>query len=352
MSSAHRLAIPVGGGYDKPAGAIVRTWRGPDLFSEEGIMRKRTVGYGLASFAVAVILMLAAVPTAPAAQKSIAVMKFTTTAGGGRSYWYSASWDLGEGMAEMTTTALLGTGRFRVLERQQINDVIGEQDFGDSGRVDPATAAKIGKILGAQYLLYGTVNEFEYSKGGEAGGVRIGGLRVGAGAARAHVGMDVRVVDAVTGEILFSTRSTANASRTGFKVGYSGSDFGANLGAFQKTPLGEATRKAIEDAVAKLARDFGGEAPAAPPVAWTGKLIIAEDGALVIKAGTKDGLKVGDVLTVFRPKTVQAGGETLVVGEDEIGKIRLTMVGESAASAEVVTGQGFKTGDVVKSGGN
>jgi curli biogenesis system outer membrane secretion channel CsgG len=315
-------------------------------------MIKATPRFCLIALAVAAVPMFAAVPDVPAAQKSIAVMRFTTTAGGGRSYWYGASWDIGEGMAEMITTALLDTGKFRVLERQQINDVIGEQDLGDSGRVDPGTAARIGKILGAQYLLYGTVNEFEYSKGGEQGGVRIGGIRVGAGTARARIGMDVRIVDAVTGEILFSTRSAADASRTGFKVGYSGSDFGANLGAFQKTPLGEATRKAIEDAVAKLARDFGGEAAAPPPAVWTGQLIIAEGGALVIKAGTKDGLKVGDVLTVFRPKTVTAGGETLVVGEDEIGKIRLTTVGETAASAEVVQGQGFKTGDIVKSGGN
>jgi hypothetical protein len=166
--------------------------------------------------------------------------------------------------------------------------------------VDPSTAAKIGKILGAQYLVYGTVNEFEYSKSGEKGGVRIAGLRVGAEQAKAHIGMDVRIVDAVTGEIPFSTRSTANASRSGFKVGYSGSDFGANLAAFNKTPLGEATRKAIEDAVAKIVRDFGGDAAPPPPVTWSGKLFVADGGTLVIKAGTKDGLKVGDVLTVYR----------------------------------------------------
>ncbi|MFO7733553.1 MAG: CsgG/HfaB family protein [Candidatus Aminicenantes bacterium] len=315
-------------------------------------MKKKTLGFGVTFLALFVALSLISVPGARAAEKSIAVMKFTASAGGGRSYWRSASWDLGTGMAEMMMTALVETGKFKILERQEIDAVIGEQDFGASGRVDPATAAKIGKILGAQYLLYGTVNEFEYSKAGEKGGVRIGGLRVGAGQASAHIGMDVRIVDAVTGEILFSTRSTANASRTGFKVGYSSSDFGANLAAFKNTPLGEATRKAIEDAVAKLARDFGGEAAAPPPVSWSGNLIIAEGGTLVIKAGTKDGLKVGDVLTVYRPKTITTGVEVLTVGEERIGRIRLTSVGESAASAEVLEGTGFKTGDIVRSGGD
>ena len=288
---------------------------------------------------------------AVAAQKSVAVMKFTTTAGGGRSFWYNASWDLGDGMAEMLTTALVETGKFKVLERQQIHDVLGEQDLGASGRVDPDTAAKIGKILGARYLIYGTVNEFEYSKGGEGGGVRIGGFRVGANEARAHIGMDVRIVDAVTSEILFSTRSTANANRTGFKVGYSGADFGADLATFQKTPLGEATRKAIEDAVAKMVNQFGTEAGPEPTVAWSGTLLVADDGSIVIKAGTQQGLKSGDLLAVYRPKTTKVGNEILTVGQDKIGTIRLTSVGESASSAEVVDGGGFKTGDIVKTGG-
>lgn len=312
-------------------------------------MHKAIRGLGLAFVAGAVVFVLAN-PVAAQSKQSIAVMKFTVSAGSGYNYWHSASWDLGSGMAEMTTTALVEAGKFKVLERQQIEGVLGEQDLGDSGRVNPATAAKIGKILGAQYLLYGTVDEFEYSKAGEGGGVRIGVIRVRAGEARAHIGMDIRVVDAVTGEIVFSTRSTADASRGGFKVGYSGSDFGADMGTFQKTPLGEATRQAIENAIAKMPGQFAVEAP--PPVSWSGQLLVAEGGTLVIKAGTKDGLRVGDVLTVFRPKTVTAGGQTLVVGEDKIGRIRLTSVGESASSAEVVEGTGFKTGDTVKTGGD
>lgn len=312
-------------------------------------MIENKTGFGLKLFALLGVFSLFSLAGAWAETKTIAVMKFTTTAGGGRSYWYNASWDLGEGMAEMLTTALVETSKFKVMERQQIHDVLGEQDLGASGRVDPATAAKIGKIIGARYLMYGTVNEFEYSKGGEAGGVRIKSVRIGGGQARAHIGMDVRIVDAVTSEILFSTRSTAEASRVGFTVGYSGADFGADLGAFKKTPLGEATRKAIEDTVAKIVRDFGAEAAPPPAVTWSGTLFVADNGSLVIKAGKQDGLKAGDILTVYRPKTATVGGEVLTIGEDKIGKIRLTTVGESAASAEVVEGGGFKTGDIVKS---
>jgi len=162
--------------------------------------------------------------------------------------------------------------------------------------------------------------------------------------------MDIRIVDGLTSEILFSTRSTADATRTGFKVGYSAADFGTSLGAFQQTPLGEATRKAIEYAVAKIVNEFGTEAPPAPAVKWSGTLIVADDGTLVIRAGSQAGLKSGDILTVFRARTAKAGNEVLTVGEDQIGKIRLTSVGDSASSAAVVEGSGFKTGDIVRSG--
>jgi curli biogenesis system outer membrane secretion channel CsgG len=317
----------------------------------EDIMKEKEAGFGLKLFALLGMFSFFSLAGALAETKTVAVMKFTTTAGGGRSFWYNASWDLGEGMAEMLTTALVETGKFRVLERQQINDVLGEQDLGASGRVDPATAAKIGKIIGARYLVYGTVNEFDYAKAGEAGGLRIKGVRISGGQAKAHIGMDVRIVDAVTSEILFSSRSTAEASSVGFKVGYSGADFGANVGAFKKTPLGEATRKAIEDEVVKIVRDFGAEAGPPPTVTWSGTLFVAKDGSLVIKAGKLEGLKSGDILTVFRPKTATVGGEVLTVGEDKIGKIRLTSVGESASSAEMVQGGDFKTGDIAKSGG-
>ena len=103
-------------------------------------MKRHLAVFGTLLLIAGVAVLITAAPGQ--GKESVAVMKFTVTAGAGASYWRSASWDLGKGMAEMMTTALLETGKFRVLERQQIQDVVGEQDFGDSGRVDPTTAAK------------------------------------------------------------------------------------------------------------------------------------------------------------------------------------------------------------------
>lgn len=59
------------------------------------------------------------------------------------------------GMQVMLTNALATNPNIIVVERQKILDILAEQDLGTSGRIDPATAAKVGKVLGAQYVLLG-----------------------------------------------------------------------------------------------------------------------------------------------------------------------------------------------------
>lgn len=43
----------------------------------------------------------------------------------------------------------------RVLERERIQSALEEQNLSQSGRIDPQTAIKLGKILGAKHMLYG-----------------------------------------------------------------------------------------------------------------------------------------------------------------------------------------------------
>jgi len=106
----------------------------------------------------------------------LAVGQFTDkTAKGG---WSGGSWmsmfganfrQIGDGMRDMLTTALFNTSRFIVLEREQLNEVLDEQDLGASGRVKKGTEAKIGEIYGAELMITAAVTEFEGSKQGVGG---------------------------------------------------------------------------------------------------------------------------------------------------------------------------------------
>jgi TolB-like protein len=62
---------------------------------------------------------------------------------------------LGKGIAEMLVTDLLGNANVRVVEREQIQKLVEEQGLTRSGAIDPTTAIRIGKIVGAQYMITG-----------------------------------------------------------------------------------------------------------------------------------------------------------------------------------------------------
>jgi TolB-like protein len=59
------------------------------------------------------------------------------------------------GMQQMLTTEFAMNGQLRVVDRSRITELLKEQDLGASGRVDAATAARIGKVVGAKYMVMG-----------------------------------------------------------------------------------------------------------------------------------------------------------------------------------------------------
>ena len=54
-------------------------------------------------------------------------------------------------------TDIVQTGRFRPLTRTELDKLLAEMQFDNSGLVDPSTAAKYGKMIGANYLVLGTI---------------------------------------------------------------------------------------------------------------------------------------------------------------------------------------------------
>ena len=63
---------------------------------------------------------------------------------------------LSRGLAELITTDLAYIRTLRLLERLQIGMLLDELKLGQSERVDPATAARVGRLLRAERLVQGT----------------------------------------------------------------------------------------------------------------------------------------------------------------------------------------------------
>ena len=67
--------------------------------------------------------------------------------------------ELGKFIPEELTTRLFITRRFEVVERQLLNKVLEEQNLGTTGLVDATSAAQIGKMLGVDAIVSGTITD-------------------------------------------------------------------------------------------------------------------------------------------------------------------------------------------------
>jgi curli biogenesis system outer membrane secretion channel CsgG len=179
---------------------------------------------------------------------------------------------IGEGMATMFTTALVNSGRFIVLERDLIDEVIREQDLAAGGRVKAGTGAPVGEIEGAKLMLTGAVTEFEPEKFGLGGGIiGLGTLITSAmlheknphipiAAAtyiESHIALDVRLINTATSGILAAVSVEGYGKDWGggiiAHVGGGRSRLPLAFGSFQKTATEKAIREAIDLAVAAIA---------------------------------------------------------------------------------------------------
>jgi len=180
----------------------------------------------------------------------IAVSRFSDKTAKG---WWTG--EIGDGMAEMMATALFNTNRFIVLERQQIGDVLAEQDLGAGGRVQQETSAPIGQIEGAELLITGAVTGYEPGASGYFGGIGGGKKDIAGGVIAAlkgsYIAIDVRVIDTKTSRILSAATVEGTASDIegliGMAIGKIG--LGTGLGGWSKTPMEKALRLCIQESV-------------------------------------------------------------------------------------------------------
>jgi curli biogenesis system outer membrane secretion channel CsgG len=168
--------------------------------------------------------------------------------------------EIGSGLREMLITALLNSNRFSVVERQALSAVMQEQELASSGAAQSGTGPKRGSIKTADLVITAAVTEFEpQASGGRAGvggggGVAsgiLGGL-LGAALNKAHMALDIRVIDASTSEVLAATRVQGQASDIsgGFMAGFLGNwGLGAGLSAYSNTPMEKAIRICIIEAI-------------------------------------------------------------------------------------------------------
>ena len=270
-------------------------------------------------------------------KKLIAVADFEN-----KTNW-SGQVNLGTGMADQLITTLMNSGRFIVLERQSIEAVLREQDFAASGRTTGTGGAKTGKINRAQILIQGAITEFGASES-SGGGIAIKGFAFGGKQSKAIVGVDLRIYDTTTGQVLASKACRGIAKSSGSSIGYSGGDFGFASGGESKTPMDQAVRAAIDQALGFIIMELD-------KVPWEGRIAMIKGDQVYINVGRTSGIKIGDKFGVFRPgeEIVDPdSGMTLGSEATKIGDIEVLSVEEKFSKAVPISGSAFEKSDILK----
>ena len=318
--------------------------------------------------AMAAVLFLTVLTAAEAQQKKrVAVLNFDyATVQSGVNALFGANKDIGKGISDLLVDKLVQDGVYSVIERNQLDKILAEQNFSNSDRADPNTAAKIARVLGVDAIIIGSITQFgRDDKKTDIGGAALGNVtgRFGLGGVRktqstAVVQITARMINTSTAEILASCTAKGESSRKGTGLlGSGGSVYGPEAGAgidmasknFADTIIGEATTKTVQD----LARQLDEKAGAMPTtvISFKGEVAdVSPDGTIIINIGSKAGVKVGDQLSVKRKvRDVRdpATGKVLRSIEDTVGTITITEVEEGSSVGKFSGSATAKVADVV-----
>jgi curli biogenesis system outer membrane secretion channel CsgG len=166
----------------------------------------------------ALLCVFALTLTASAADNStkprVAVLEFKNKAD--NQYWWHGG---AEAMQDVFVTELFKSGRFIVVDREQLAALMQEKNLALSGDIDPSTAVKFGKLLGVNYLLTGAVTEYGVTdKGGHGSGIgRLPGFS--AGKRNFVAAVNARLIDTSTGAIVWADEASATESSIKVSVG-------------------------------------------------------------------------------------------------------------------------------------
>lgn len=308
----------------------------------------------LAAVTLAVSLLTAAgVASQPAGpydglKKTVSVDQFLATEAVGGSV-------TAEGMTALLTAALVRDGRFVVVERTGLANILAEQALGQGTGAIAETTAKTGQVIGASIVVRGAVTKYEPAASG--GGVALGGLPLGsflspfatrAGLTHRTAVMEIslRLIDTTTSQVISTSSAQGSASSTSANVTIVDSGSGASLGgdAFRATPIGQAGEQAIVKAVEQIAAGMKG-------VPWSALVVDASAGKVYVNAGAERNMQAGMILNVHRKGKVftdPATGVVLDVDMQKIGMIRIDGVREKLSTAAVINGESPLRGDLLK----
>ncbi|GAC29723.1 CsgG/HfaB family protein [Brumicola pallidula] len=215
------------------------------------------------------------IETAPAMglKRKVAIARFTDETKNSNSIFVDKSFDnIGKQAADILSARLTNSGQFIMLERDDLDKVRNEQ------ALEGVTSA----VVGADYLIIGSISEFGRKTTSETGIFSRNKIQ------QAMATVNVRLIDTTTGQIVFSEEGSGEAraeANTTFGVG--------ERAAFDST----LNDKAISAAISKVVSDLMENLLDMP---WKAYLIAKQDDQYIMTGGASQGISVGDEFTILQ----------------------------------------------------
>lgn len=251
-------------------------------------------------------------------KRKVAIGRFTNETRYGKTFLTDQTADpLGKQVSDMLASRLVASQKFLVFERPDLDKVKAEQSIThESG------------LVGVDALIIGSLTEFGRSTTGKTG--FLSGTKI----QTAHAKVEIRIVDVRTGYVFFTASGTAEASTESGEIAGFGSkaDYDAAL---NDRAIGAAVSDVQNALIAKLE-----ERP------WRTDILKVDGRQLYISGGSRQGIKVGDMLTISqqgeRVKSGQSGFD-ITLPAKPVGKARVVSlfgdnVTNEGAIAEILSG--------------
>jgi curli biogenesis system outer membrane secretion channel CsgG len=246
-------------------------------------------------WAIALLALLTAWPSPSFAQAKIKVAIWEFENHAETHYWYSGM--LGPAARNQIDTEFSEnsalSSKFSVIERDKLALVLKEQGLATSGAVDPASAAKVGKILGVKYIILGGIYKFAINNTKGA----VGAFGVGGNLLQANATINLRFIDSTTAERVLSISSDGEVKKGGgFFKGTSLSrdaEWGVASETIQKTAKAIVAKLTTGEYLARVS------GAASPGGALEGKVIKIDGNRAYINLGASSGIKMGDAFNII-----------------------------------------------------
>nr|WP_092074283.1 FlgO family outer membrane protein [Dendrosporobacter quercicolus]NSL49187.1 hypothetical protein [Dendrosporobacter quercicolus DSM 1736]SDM86986.1 Curli production assembly/transport component CsgG [Dendrosporobacter quercicolus] len=251
---------------------------------------------------------------AEAAKKRIGVVSFENAS-------QVSDYTMGRGISDILIAELVQNKNYEVVERNRLDALLKEQVRGASGIIDGQSAAQIGKLLGLDYLVTGTIVE--------------AGVEQDFFSTKAKVVVSVRMIDAQTGTIIFADQTVGKKS-----AAFSGNNSNPRL---DPSVFTAAARRAIEAIAFKINEINPLE----------GIVILVQGDKVMIDLGREHGVEAGQTYLIMRegnPIYHPLTGALVAIEKTDLASFTITGAEATTATGKLKesAAKAIKPGDKVR----